>query len=150
MKEEDSHRLQRPKLVSKFGCSIVWMVVGHSTQPASQTLDARGTGWLFNFVSLYLKFYKYIVNTFIILFTAMKNTKQATMTVLEGILHKENKINENTKRLFPGKLLNFTKKPIYFPCPFQNCSFEGTKLRRHLQTSAHKFTGTKAKMYEFP
>ena len=92
MKEEDSHGLQRPKLVSKFGCSIVWMVVGHSTQPASQTLDARGTG--FNFVSLYLNFYKYIVNTFIILFTAMKNAKQATLTLVVEV--KASKLLDNT------------------------------------------------------
>ena len=94
MKEEDSHGLQRPKLVSKFGCSIVWMVVGHSTQPASQTLDARGTGWLFNFVNLYSNFDKNIVNTFIILFTAMKNTKQATMTLV--VVVKASKLLDNT------------------------------------------------------
>ena len=44
--------------------------------------------------------------------------------------------------------MNFAKKPIHFPCPFQNCTFEGTKLKRHLQASAHKFSDTKAKTYE--
>ena len=68
---------------------------------------------------------------------------------MKEILHKkQNKLIQQIQRLFPGKLLNFAKKPIHFPCPFQNCTFEGTKLKRHLQASAHKFSDTKAKTYE--
>ena len=66
---------------------------------------------------------------------------QESLTVLKSILlRKISKIIQKTQRLFPGRKLNFAKKPIQYPCPFQNCNFTESK--------SHKFSNEKAKLYE--
>lgn len=69
---------------------------------------------------------------------------EESLSMLKSILNqKKRKIIENTKKLFCGKELNFTKKPLQY-----NCNFIGAKVKRHLQSGSHKFPEEKAKLYE--
>ena len=66
---------------------------------------------------------------------------QESLTVLKSILlRQKSKIIQKTQRLFPGRKLNFAKKPIQYPCPFQSCNLTESK--------SHKFSNEKAKLYE--
>ena len=70
------------------------------------------------------------------------------MKVLKPMLRrKKNKIKERVQKLLPGKQLNFTKKPVEFPCPIENCLYQGPKSKRHLQSKCHKFSEETAKAY---
>ena len=52
-----------------------------------------------------------------------------SMKVLKSILSWKKKIKiKGVQDFFPGKQLNFTKKPIEFPCPIKNCKYQGPKL----------------------
>ena len=74
---------------------------------------------------------------------------EESLAVLKSILlRKKSKIIEKAQRLFPGKKLNFDKRPIQYPCPFQNCDFTGAKVKRHLKSKSHKFSDENAKLYE--
>lgn len=72
-----------------------------------------------------------------------------SMKVLKSILSwKKIKKIKGVQDFFPGKQLNFTKKPIEFPCPIKNCKYQGPKLKRHLKSKSHKFTEESARTYE--
>ena len=72
-----------------------------------------------------------------------------SINVLKSMLStKKRKITEKIQQLFPGKKLNFRKKPIEYPCPVKHCIYQGPKLKRHLQSKNHKFSEEKARTYE--
>lgn len=74
---------------------------------------------------------------------------EESLSLLKAILTpQKRKIIEKTNRLFRGKELNSTKKPLQYPCPIQNCNFIGAKVKRHLQSGSHKFPEEKANMCE--
>ena len=71
---------------------------------------------------------------------------EESVKVLKAMLSREkNEIKERAQKLFPGKQLNFTKKPVELPCPLENFLYQGPKLKRHLQSKCHKFSGETAK-----
>ena len=71
------------------------------------------------------------------------------MKVFKAMLRrKKNKRKERVQKLFPGKQLNFTKRPVELLCPIENCLHQGPKLKRHLQSKCRKFSEETVKTYQ--